>query len=121
MSSTAAQSALGLRFAPDLYRQLAADGSWDDLVTQAASELNTTGLATGKRDPAIVRLALHYGQMQNPNIAGGGAETGASNGGSSRSSSHTLPTGYAPDWYQTGHGRALIGLFHSSAATAPIW
>lgn len=120
MSASAAQSALALAFAPILYRELAGDGVWDALVDQASAELNTDGLATAKRDPAVVRLALHMGEMRNPNIALGGAETSSSTGGASRGGIHTLPMGYPGDWYQTGHGRALIGLFSASSATAPM-
>lgn len=121
MAATSAQTALARAFDRDLYGQIAELGIWDSLVDQATSELNLAGLATGKRDPAVVRLAFHLGLMQNPTLSMGGAETGSAHGGSSRSSSQShLPEGYPADWYQTGHGRALIGLFSSSSACAPI-
>lgn len=121
MAATSAQNALAQRFDKALYDSLAGIGDWDSLIDQATSELNLAGLSTGKRDPAVVRLAFHFGLMQNPAIQARGADTGASEGGGSRSSSQNhLPQGFQPDWYQTGHGRALIGLFVSSSACAPI-
>ena len=119
MAASATQVALARAFDRALHGHLGAD--FDTFVDLAASTLNTNGLAAGQRDAAVVRYALHLGYMQNPAVLAQGAQTSSSDTpGTSRGSSQShLPMGFDPTWYQTGHGRALIGLFFSSSACAP--
>lgn len=120
MAASAAQNALAEALDRDLYRSLAAEGGWDALVDRAAARLGTVSVPVADRTEAIVRLALHMGRAQNPTIQDGGAGTGLSIPGSSRSSSTAhLPLGFPADWYKSGHGQALIGILSSSPALAP--
>jgi hypothetical protein len=108
MAASTEQRDLLARLDPLVSGDPAVQAILDDLFDDA-NAINLDGVPSQARDHARVNYVIHQARMRNPQIADSPAQGGEP----------ALLPGYPSDWYQTGAGRRLIGLFSSSGALAP--